>query len=55
MSLMERIRSLFIETNPVPVKTVLAWQKVIAHPTVRLPLTALSAASAERVRAVFGL
>ena len=50
-----RIRALFLESNPVPVKTVLALQGIIAHPTVRLPLVPLSSASLERVRAEFRL
>lgn len=55
LSLLARIRSLFVECNPVPVKTVLALQGVIAHPTVRLPLTPLTPASLERVTKEFSL
>jgi len=50
-----RVRALFIESNPVPVKTVLALQGVIAHATVRLPLVPLSTPSLEKVRAEFCL
>ncbi len=55
LSLLTRIRSLFVESNPVPVKAVLALQGVIAHPTVRLPLTPLAPASLERVKKEFSL
>lgn len=51
--LLSRIRHLFIESNPVPVKSVLAWQGVIAHSTVRAPLTPLSPSNAEILRAQF--
>jgi 4-hydroxy-tetrahydrodipicolinate synthase len=55
LSLLPRIRRLFIESNPVPVKTVLALQGVIKHATVRLPLTPLSPESLEAVRKEFSL
>jgi 4-hydroxy-tetrahydrodipicolinate synthase len=55
MSILGRLRSLFIETNPVPVKTVLALKGVIAHSTVRLPLVPVSSASLDRIRAEFAL
>ncbi|MGH7937722.1 MAG: 4-hydroxy-tetrahydrodipicolinate synthase [Bryobacteraceae bacterium] len=42
-------KDLFIEPNPVPVKTALAWRGAM-EPTVRLPLTAMSAANEERLR-----
>jgi 4-hydroxy-tetrahydrodipicolinate synthase len=52
-ALLSRIRHLFIESNPVPVKSVLAWQGVIAQSTVRAPLTPLSPGNAEVLRATF--
>lgn len=55
MSILGRLRCLFMETNPVPVKTVLALQGVIAHPSVRLPLVPVSAASLDTIRAEFAL
>jgi 4-hydroxy-tetrahydrodipicolinate synthase len=53
MKLLGRLRALFIETNPVPVKTILALKGVIAHPAVRLPLVPLSKASLEKLKAEF--
>ncbi len=55
LAILSRIRTLFVESNPVPVKTVLALQGVISEPTVRLPLVALSAASLKAVRSEFSL
>jgi 4-hydroxy-tetrahydrodipicolinate synthase len=55
LAILSRERALFIESNPVPAKTVLALQGVIAHPTVRLPLVPLSSASVEKVRSEFGI
>lgn len=52
---LSRIRALFVESNPVPAKTVLALQGIISEPTVRLPLVPLSAASLELVRREFGV
>jgi 4-hydroxy-tetrahydrodipicolinate synthase len=54
MGMLERIRTLFIESNPVPVKTVLARQGVISSAAVRLPLVPLTPTSQERLAAVFG-
>lgn len=39
------LRALFVETNPVPVKTALYKMGLIVSPEVRLPLAALSAES----------
>jgi 4-hydroxy-tetrahydrodipicolinate synthase len=55
MALLGRLRSLFMETNPVPAKTVLALKGVIAHPTVRLPLVPVSNVSLDKIRAEFAL
>jgi 4-hydroxy-tetrahydrodipicolinate synthase len=55
LEVLQRVRALFAEANPVPVKAVLAKMGIIAHPTVRLPLTPLSAKSEEVVREAFGL
>jgi 4-hydroxy-tetrahydrodipicolinate synthase len=43
--------AIFIEINPVPVKTALGWMGKIS-PEVRLPLSALSAANAAKLRQV---
>lgn len=53
MELLPKIRTLFIESNPVPVKTLLALQGVIASPTVRLPLVPLMPSSLDRLKEVF--
>jgi 4-hydroxy-tetrahydrodipicolinate synthase len=55
LEMLAKIRVLFIESNPVPAKTVLALRGVIAEPTVRLPLVPLSAASLEKVRSEFSV
>lgn len=55
LEILGRLRALFIETNPVPVKTVLAHKGLIAHPTVRLPLVDLSPASIELIKSEFKL
>lgn len=48
-----KIRSLFRETNPIPVKSVLAMQGMIDYPTLRLPLTPASATTLEELRKEF--
>jgi 4-hydroxy-tetrahydrodipicolinate synthase len=53
LSLLPRCRAAFIESNPVPVKAVLAMKKVIEHDTVRLPLAPLAPENRERVRKEF--
>jgi 4-hydroxy-tetrahydrodipicolinate synthase len=53
LEILARIRALFIESNPVPAKTVLALRGVIAESTTRLPLVPLSTASMEKVRSEF--
>lgn len=55
MAILGRLRALFIESNPVPVKTVLALKGIIAHPTVRLPLVDVSSQSLEKIKAEFRL
>lgn len=55
LALVRKVRMLFVETNPVPVKTVLALKGIIAHPTVRLPLVPLSEENMRRLRAEFEL
>jgi len=42
-------KDLFIEPNPVPVKTALAWRGLILG-EVRLPLCEMTAANQERLR-----
>lgn len=44
-------KDLFMEPNPVPLKTALAWAGRIASPEVRLPLCAISGANAQKLRA----
>ena len=53
MGMLARIRSLFVESNPVPVKYALYKQGIIAHDTVRAPLTPLSESSKLVVDAAF--
>jgi 4-hydroxy-tetrahydrodipicolinate synthase len=43
-------RAMFIETNPVPVKTAMMWMGLIESDEKRLPLADLTAASAETLR-----
>jgi 4-hydroxy-tetrahydrodipicolinate synthase len=45
-------QDLFIEPNPVPAKTVLAWRGAMSA-EVRLPLCEMTAANEERLRATF--
>ncbi len=53
LAILPKIRALFVESNPVPVKTVLALKGIIAEPAVRLPLVPLSPASYQAVCAEF--
>jgi 4-hydroxy-tetrahydrodipicolinate synthase len=55
LSILPKIRTLFVEANPVPVKAALAFKGIIAHPTVRLPLVPLVAENAERVQREFSV
>ena len=55
LEMLAKIRSLFMESNPVPAKTVLALRGVIAEPTVRLPLVPLSAETLKKVRSEFNV
>ncbi len=51
-------RAMFVETNPIPVKTAMAWVGLLESDEKRLPLTDLAPASAERLReamVAFGL
>lgn len=50
--LLGAMRASFVETNPIPIKAVLAEMGRI-EPTLRLPLSPLSAASREEVMAAF--
>ena len=43
-------RALFVETNPIPIKTAMKWAGLLESDEKRLPLTDLSAASAEILR-----
>lgn len=53
LAMLPRIRALFVESNPVPVKTVLALRGIIAEPMVRLPLVELLPTSLQIVRSEF--
>jgi 4-hydroxy-tetrahydrodipicolinate synthase len=53
LAMLAKIRALFVESNPVPAKTVLALRGVIAEPAVRLPLVPLSAESLDKVKSEF--
>ncbi len=55
LAILSRERALFIESNPVPAKTVLALRGIISHPTVRLPLVPLAPANLEKLRSEFGI
>lgn len=44
-------RDLFIEPNPVPIKTALAWAGKIPSPEVRLPLCEMGEATSQKLRA----
>jgi 4-hydroxy-tetrahydrodipicolinate synthase len=55
LSMLRKLRMFFVETNPVPVKTVLALQGIIDHSDVRLPLVPLSEENLVRVKAEFGI
>jgi 4-hydroxy-tetrahydrodipicolinate synthase len=46
------MRACFVETNPIPIKAMLAMIHMIT-PRVRLPLTPISAGSMELLRSVF--
>jgi 4-hydroxy-tetrahydrodipicolinate synthase len=55
LEILTRIRALFVESNPVPVKCVLALQGVISYPSVRLPLVSVSEVALERLKEEFNL
>jgi 4-hydroxy-tetrahydrodipicolinate synthase len=43
-------RAMFVETNPIPIKTAMKWAGLIGSDEKRLPLTDLSVAGAETLR-----
>ena len=43
-------RAMFVETNPIPIKTAMKWAGLLESDEKRLPLTDLSAAGAESLR-----
>jgi 4-hydroxy-tetrahydrodipicolinate synthase len=43
-------RAMFVETNPIPVKTAMKWMGLIESDEKRLPMTDLSAAGSETLR-----
>ena len=55
LAMLPKLRALFIESNPIPAKAVLAHMGILAHPTTRLPLTPLLPAHTETVLREFGL
>jgi 4-hydroxy-tetrahydrodipicolinate synthase len=55
LAMLKKLRMFFIETNPVPVKTVLALQGIIDHPIVRLPLVPLLEESLAKIKSEFQL
>jgi 4-hydroxy-tetrahydrodipicolinate synthase len=55
LKILRRIRACFVESNPVPVKTVLALRGVIGEATVRLPLVPLAAESFSKLKSEFEL
>lgn len=55
LAMIRKIRACFIESNPVPVKTVLALEGIIAHPAVRLPLVPLAPENLAKLKAEFSL
>ncbi len=50
---LDKIKSLFIETNPCPVKTALSIKGIIASDEVRLPLVPTSAELKNRLKELF--
>ena len=51
LHLYELIKALFIETNPIPTKTILGWMGLI-KPNLRLPLCALSRDNSAKLKAI---
>jgi len=45
-------RAMFVETNPIPIKTAMMWAGLLASDERRLPLTDLAPASADALRQV---
>ncbi len=43
-------RAMFVETNPIPIKTAMAWAGLLESGEKRLPMTDLSPAAAEALR-----
>jgi 4-hydroxy-tetrahydrodipicolinate synthase len=50
--LLDLMQALFIESNPIPVKTALAVMGRIPSPTLRLPMTAMQKANRDRLESV---
>ncbi len=48
------VRAMFMETNPIPVKTALAMRGVIKSSAVRLPLVPAQTATLEKIRSLLG-
>lgn len=53
LKLLPIVSSMFMETNPVPVKEALALRKIIASPSVRLPLLGASEKTRSRLTELF--
>jgi 4-hydroxy-tetrahydrodipicolinate synthase len=48
-------RAMFMETNPIPVKTLMAMRGIIAHPTLRLPLVPAQAETVAKLKSVMAI
>jgi len=48
------VRLMFVETNPIPVKTAVALKGVIKYPTLRLPLMPAEDSTVEKIKALLG-
>lgn len=46
------VRLMFVETNPIPVKTAVAIKGIIKHATLRLPLMPAEETTVERIKAL---
>ncbi|RIL11037.1 MAG: 4-hydroxy-tetrahydrodipicolinate synthase [Proteobacteria bacterium] len=49
------IKCMFSETNPIPVKTALAFRGIIAHSAVRLPLVPAQVETVEKIKKILEL
>lgn len=54
IKIQKTIKTMFIETNPIPVKSALKLKNIIKHDSMRLPLTKARAETVEKIRALLG-